>query len=76
MALWKFGILKKIRMKSFQQYISKSIWVRGLKLGRGWWLDYLIKFKKKNHFIFPELLPFENSAFLNLSARYLENYLS
>ena len=35
MALWKFGHFeKKIRMKSFQQDISKSIWARGLKLGQ------------------------------------------
>ena len=30
---------------------------------------------KKNHFIFPELWPFENLGILNLSARYLEKYL-
>ena len=35
-----------------------------------------MKYKKKNHFIFPELLPFENLGILNLSAKYLENYLS
>ena len=35
--------------------------------------DYIYK---KNHFIFPELWPFENMGILNLSASYLENYLS
>ena len=30
----------------------------------------------KNHFIFPELWPFDNLGILNLSARYLEKYLS
>ena len=30
----------------------------------------------QNHFIFLELWPFENLAILNLTARYLENYLS
>ena len=30
----------------------------------------------KIHFICPELWPFENLGILNLSARYLENYLS
>ena len=34
MALWKFGHFEKIRMKSFQQDISKSIWARSLKLGQ------------------------------------------
>ena len=34
------------------------------------------KKKKKNHFIFRELWPFENFGILNLSASYLENYLS
>ena len=34
--------------------------------------DYI---KIKND-IFPELWPFENSGILNLSARYLEKYLS
>ena len=34
MALKNFGILKKIKMKSSQQDISKSIWARGLKLGQ------------------------------------------
>ena len=32
--------------------------------------------KKKILFIFPELWPFENLGILNLSARYLEKYLS
>ena len=32
--------------------------------------------KKKIHLIFPELWPFENLGILNLSARYLKNYLS
>ena len=32
--------------------------------------------KKKNHFILMELWPYENLGILNLSARYLENYLS
>ena len=31
---------------------------------------------KKNHLIFSELWPFENLGILNLSARYLVNYLS
>ena len=31
---------------------------------------------KKFREIFPELWPFENVGILNLSARYLENYLS
>ena len=31
---------------------------------------------KKNHLIFPELWPFENLGILNLTARYLEKYLS
>ena len=31
---------------------------------------------KTNNFIFPELWPFENVGILNLSAKYLENYLS
>ena len=34
MAIWKFGHFEKIRMKFFQQDISKSIWARGLKLGQ------------------------------------------
>ena len=34
MAFENFGILKNIRMKSFQQDTSKSIWARGLKLGQ------------------------------------------
>ena len=33
-------------------------------------------FFKNNQFIFPELWPFENLGILNLSARYLEHYLS
>ena len=35
---------------------------------RAWWVDYLIKFKKKNRLIFLELLVFENLGILNLSA--------
>ena len=31
---------------------------------------------EKNHFIFQELWPFENLGILNLSAEYLEKYLS
>ena len=31
--------------------------------------------KKRNHFIFPVLWPFENLGILNLSARYLKKYL-
>ena len=34
------------------------------------------KIKKIICFIFPELWPFENLGILNLSARYLEKYLS
>ena len=34
MALWKLEHFEKIRMKYFQQDISKSIWARGLKLGQ------------------------------------------
>ena len=39
---------EKIRMKSCQQDISKSIWVRGetWSADRGWRVDYLIKLKK------------------------------
>ena len=32
--------------------------------------------RKKKTFIFPKFWPFENLGILNLSARYLENYLS
>ena len=32
--------------------------------------------EKENHIIFPELWPFKNFGILNLSARYLEKYLS
>ena len=64
MALWKFGHFKVVSK------LSKKLF----KLG-AWSVDYLIKFKK-NLFIFPELWPIENSGVLNLSARYLENYLS
>ena len=50
----------------------------GLKLGQLIGDDELITWLnlKKDHFVFPELWPFENLAILNLSARYLENYLS
>ena len=73
MPLWK------IRMKSCQQNISKSIWARGLKLGQLMgddenitWLNFFLKI----HLIFPESWPFENFDIVKLSARYLENYLS
>ena len=31
---------------------------------KGWWTDYLIKFKKESSY-FPELWPFENLGILN-----------
>ena len=77
MALWKFGHFKlfsKISQKLFElSKISQNLFELGAD--KGWWVDYLIKLKK-NHFIFSELWPFENLGILNLSARYLENYLS
>ena len=45
---------------SWYGMISKTIWARGLKLGQ----------------LIEELWPFENLGILNLSARYLETYLS
>ena len=72
MALWKFGHFKLVS-KISQKLFELETW----SADRGWWVDYLIKLKKKrNHFIFPELWPFENLGILNLSAKYLENYLS
>ena len=63
---------EKIRMKSCQQDISKSIWTRGLKRLIG----NLIYFWMNSVHFFPELWPFENLGILNLSARYLETFLS
>ena len=74
MALWKFGHFKLIGKIS-----QKQFWARGLKLGQLIGDDEYVtwfNFKKKNHLIFPELWPFENLGILNLSARYLEKYLS
>ena len=65
-----YAPLKKIRMKSCQQDISKSIWARGLKPGQ------LLKFLKKITLFFSELRHFENLGILNLSAIYLKNHLS
>ena len=68
---------EKIRMK-FVSKISRKVFELGFEtwsVDRGWWVDYLINFWM-NSVIFPELWPFENLGILNLSARYLENYLS
>ena len=75
MAFWKFGhfkVFSKIPGKLFEL----GTWNFETWSADRWWVDYLIKLKKKNHFIFPELWPFEISGILKLSARYLENYLS
>ena len=72
MALWKFWHFKLVSKLS-QNYLSKGL--ETWSADRGWWVDYLVKLKK-NQSIFPELWPFENLGILNLSARYLENYLS
>ena len=74
--LWpfeNFGFLKLV-IKISQKYVGEGI--ETWSADRGWWVDYLIKFKKKIHLIFPELWPFENLGILNLSARYRKNYLS
>ena len=73
MALLKFGHFKLVS-KISRKVFELGAW--NLVSGKGWWVDYLIKYKKKNHFIFPELRQFENLGILNLSARYLEKYLS
>ena len=67
---WHFKIVSKISRKLFEQ------WLETWSADRGWWVDYLIKLKTTNHSIVPELWPFENLGILNLSARYLENYMS
>ena len=74
MVLWIFGHFELVK-----QYISKTIWARGLKLGaadRGLWVDNLNKFIKKKITYFLELRSFDKLGILNWSARYLENYLS
>ena len=75
---WSYGPLKKIRMKSCQQDISKSILPRSLKLGQliedEKWITGLTCEQILS--IFSELRPFENLDILNLSASYLENFLS
>ena len=73
MAHWKFRHFKLVSK------ISRKLFELGLETwsaDRVWWVDNLIKFKKKNHFIFLELWPFENLGILNMSDRYLENYSS
>ena len=74
MPLWKksvWNLVSKISQKVFElgAWNLVSWW--------GWWVDYLMKFKKKkkNHLIFPELWPFENLGLLILQVRYLEKYL-
>ena len=44
MALWKFGHFKLVSKISKQQFELEA-W--NLVADRGWWVDYLIKFKKK-----------------------------
>ena len=73
MALLKFGHFKLVSNISQKQF-ELGAW--NLSADRGWWVDYLIKFLKKITSFFPELWPFENFGILNLSARYLQNYLS
>ena len=67
----------KIRMKSCQQDIWKSIWPRNLILGGliedDEWITGLISEQILS--VFSELWPFENLIILNLSIRYVENYL-
>ena len=72
MALWKFEHFKLVSEISWKLF-ELGAW--NLVSDRGWWVDYLIKFKKIILF-FPELWPFENLGILNLSARYLEKYYS
>ena len=77
MAHWKFGHFKLVS----KIHVSRKLFELGAWnlawADRGWQVDYLIKLKKKKkNLIFPELWPFENLGILNLSARYLENYLS
>ena len=65
MALWKFGhfkIVSKISQKGLETWSTD----------RGWWVDYLIKLKKKRHFIFPELWHFENLGIINLAVQGLQ----
>ena len=76
LALYPF---EKIRMKSCQQDISKSIWARGLKLGQMIGNDEEItclKYQKKNHLIFLELWHFENFSILKKSEWHLFSNIS
>ena len=74
---WSYTPLKSqneiLSARYLEKYFSEGL--ETWSADRGCWVDYLIKFKKKNRFIFPELWPFENLGILNLSARYLEKYL-
>ena len=68
---------EKIRNNISARYLEK-IWPRSLKLGQliedDEWITGLTCEQIRS--LFSELLPFENLDILNLSARYLENYLS
>ena len=75
MSLWIFGHFN-LSASYLENYLSYGleIW----SADKGWWVDYMIKFKKKKKIqliFFPELWPFENLGILNLSARYLRKYL-
>ena len=65
MPLWK-NQNEIFSARYLEKYVSWGLetWLADM----GWWIDYLIKLKKKNHRIFPELWPFENLGILNLSA--------
>ena len=74
MALWKFGhfkLVSKISRKVFELGAWNLVSWQGMMSRLPDWI-----LKEKNHFIFPELWPFENLEILNLSARYLKKYLS
>ena len=68
---WSYAPLKKSEW-NLASNISQKVFELGVETwsaDRGWWVDYLIKFKKKDNFIFPELWPFANLGIFNLSAR-------
>ena len=60
MALWKFGHFKLVSKMS-QKLLELGAWTRSAD--REWWVDYLIKFKKKIILFFRSYGPLKIWAF-------------